>query len=249
MGRHLPYGRRAGRRDSTALGIRTAGARVEQLESLDETAYGSFWFDLRTRSPLGAAVKRQIDIFGSLALIVALSPLFLLIALLIKLTSSGPVFFIQRRIGFRCNEFGMYKFRSMVVDAERMEHELRAGSQRAFFKHGDDPRVTSLGRFLRRYSLDELPQLFNVLEGEMSLVGPRPLLVSDLEKFPMRGQMRRFSVRPGLTGLWQISGRSATTDADRMRLDREYVNNWSLWLDLEILLKTPRAVVSGDGAV
>lgn len=225
-----------------------SGAEGEPLADLDRTAAGTHWFDLRTRRPLAAAVKRQLDIIGSATLILILSPFFLLIMLAIWLSSPGPAIFIQRRIGFRCNEFGMYKFRSMVMDGEKLQEEFVANHDRQFFKLENDPRITRLGRLLRRYSLDELPQLFNVLEGTMSLVGPRPLLVSDLQKYPRRGQMRRFSVRPGMTGLWQVSGRSALSDEHRMELDRRYVNEWSLWLDTVILLKTVRVVFSGEGA-
>lgn len=231
------------------MGIRATEARVEALDRRDETLHGTYWFDLRTRRPAAARMKRGIDLAGSLALIVVLAPLMLLIAALVRLTSRGPAFFVQRRIGFRCNEFGMYKFRTMIQNAEELQAELAEGIGAQYFKLHDDPRVTAIGRLLRRYSLDELPQLFNVLEGTMSLVGPRPLLVSDLDRLPIRGQMRRFSVRPGITGLWQVSGRSATTDEERMRLDREYINNWSLWLDLKILVRTIGVVLSGRGAV
>lgn len=231
------------------MGIRATDVRVQALDRRDETLHGTYWFDLRTRRPAAARVKRMIDIAGSLALIVLLAPLMLLIAALVKLTSSGPAFFVQRRIGFRCNQFGMYKFRTMIQNAEELQAELAEGVGAQYFKLQDDPRVTAIGRLLRRYSLDELPQLFNVLEGTMSLVGPRPLLVSDLDRLPIRGQMRRFSVRPGITGLWQVSGRSATTDEERMRLDREYINNWSLWLDAKILVRTIGVVLSGRGAV
>ena len=230
------------------MGIRATPARVEALDPRDDTLHGTYWFDLRTRRPAAARVKRIFDICGSLALIVLFAPLMLLIAALVQLTSRGPAVFVQRRIGFRCNEFGMYKFRTMIADAERLQAEL-AGDDSHYFKLHHDPRITPLGRLLRRYSLDELPQLFNVLEGEMSLVGPRPLLVSDLERLPMRGQMRRFSVLPGITGLWQVSGRSGTTDDERMQLDRQYINEWSLWLDLGILWRTIAVVLGGRGAV
>jgi lipopolysaccharide/colanic/teichoic acid biosynthesis glycosyltransferase len=229
------------------MGIRATAVRVEALDPADETLHGTYWFDLPTRRPGAARVKRAIDVLGSLLLLVLLGPLMLLIAALIRLTSAGPAIFVQRRIGFRCNEFGMYKFRSMVANADELRAEL--SGEEHFFKIEDDPRVTRLGAFLRRSSLDELPQLFNVLKGSMSLVGPRPLLLSDLDRLPIRAQMRRFSVRPGLTGLWQVSGRSATTDQERLRLDREYINEWSLRLDLVILLKTIGAVISGRGAV
>jgi lipopolysaccharide/colanic/teichoic acid biosynthesis glycosyltransferase len=235
--------------DRHIIGIRTESSTVAPLHASDRTAHGAFWFDLRTRRPYAAGIKRGVDIAGSLAGIVVLAPLFLLLIVLIKVTSPGPAVFIQRRIGFRCNEFGMYKFRTMIANAELLQEQLkRAEGMSQFFKLKRDPRVTPLGRFLRRYSLDELPQLFNVLEGTMSLVGPRPLLVSDLEKFPLRGQMRRFSAKPGITGLWQVSGRSALSDEDRMQLDREYVSRWSVWLDLKILAKTVVVVLSGRGA-
>jgi lipopolysaccharide/colanic/teichoic acid biosynthesis glycosyltransferase len=230
------------------MGIRATAVAAKALDPRDETLHGTYWFDLRTRRPFAARLKRILDIAGSLALIVLLAPLMLLLAALVKLTSAGPAVFVQRRIGFRCNEFGMFKFRTMIADAERLQAEL-AGEDSDYFKIENDPRITSIGRFLRRYSLDELPQLFNVLEGTMSLVGPRPLLVSDLERLPMRGQMRRFSVLPGITGLWQVSGRSATTDEERMELDREYINRWSLWLDMKILVRTIAVVLSGRGAV
>jgi lipopolysaccharide/colanic/teichoic acid biosynthesis glycosyltransferase len=233
-------------RKRRALGIRVSDARVEPVDAFDKTYHGTYWFDLRTRRPAAAVVKRIIDVIGSLILILLALPFMLLIIAAIKWNSRGPAVFIQRRIGFRCNEFGMYKFRTMVADAERLQDQLATGG--AFFKVHNDPRVTPVGRFLRRFSLDELPQLFNVLEGTMSLVGPRPLLVTDLEKFPLRGQMRRFSVRPGMTGLWQVSGRSLTTEEERMRLDREYVNRWSLRLDLEILARTVIVVLTGRGA-
>ena len=233
-------------RKRRALGIRVSEARVESVDALDQTYHGTYWFDLRTRRPAAAVVKRMIDVIGSLVLIILTAPLMVVIIAAIRMGSRGPAFFVQRRIGFRCNEFGMYKFRTMIAGAERMQHKLSGGSM--FFKLNNDPRVTPVGRFLRRFSLDELPQLFNVLEGTMSLVGPRPLLVTDLEKFPLRGQMRRFSVRPGMTGLWQVSGRSLTTEEERMRLDREYVNRWSLWLDLQILARTVIVVITGRGA-
>lgn len=219
------------------MGIRVTGDGVEPVNRFDRTVRGIHWFDLPTRRPMAARIKRAIDLVGSATLIVLLGPLFLAIVLFIRLTSRGSALLVQPRIGFRCNTFGMYKFRTMFADAGILQKELSEESGN-FFKLRGDPRVTHPGWFLRRLSLDELPQLFNVLEGTMSLVGPRPLLLSDLEKFPMRGQMRRFSVRPGMTGLWQVSGRSSTTDEERMRLDREYVNRWSLGLDLAILART-----------
>ncbi len=177
------------------------------------------------------------------------APILLGAVLAIRLTSRGPALFVQERIGHRCRKFSMLKLRTMVEGAEREEERLAAArGGRIFFKVADDPRVTVVGRVLRRFSLDELPQLVNVLRGDMSLVGPRPLLLSDLRNFPVYRQRRRFSMRPGLTGLWQVSGRSLLSDEERMRLDDEYVRTWSLGRDLAILARTAPAVLSGRGA-
>ena len=223
--------------------------RAKGIVFLDESGSGAaYYYDLTTRFPVAARVKRCIDIFVSLTAITILSPLLLAIMAAIKLTSPGPIIFRQRRIGFRCNQFVVYKFRTMVVDAEKKEKEL-AAPDGSFVKPKNDPRITPIGNFLRKYSLDELPQLFNVLEGSMSLVGPRPLLQSDLGTLPQRIQLSRFSMPPGITGLWQVSGRSSTSDRKRMLLDRHYVERWSLSLDFEILLRTVEVVFTGRGAV
>lgn len=213
-----------------------------------QTAFGVYWIDLYARYPITSRLKRVMDIAFAMVFILLSVPILILTMVFIWMASRGPAFYIQRRIGFRCTEFNMYKFRTMILGADRHETQLKPSDQ-AFFKIEKDTRITAWGRFLRRYSIDELPQLFNVLEGSMSLVGPRPLLLTDLGNFPLRNQMRRFSVKPGLTGLWQVSGRSATTEEDRLRLDKEYVNEWSLWLDLKILVRTVRAVLAGRGAV
>ncbi|HEX6201078.1 MAG TPA: sugar transferase [Thermoanaerobaculia bacterium] len=195
------------------------------------------------------AVKRLLDVVLAAGLLVVAAPLLLAAAAAIRLSSRGPAFFVQDRIGYGCRRFSMIKLRTMVAGAEREEARLAAAaSGRIFFKIQDDPRVTAVGRVLRRFSLDELPQLVNVLRGDMSLVGPRPLLVSDLRRFPVYRQRRRFSMKPGLTGLWQVSGRSLLSDQERMRLDDEYVAGWSLAGDLAILMKTVPAVLSGRGA-
>jgi lipopolysaccharide/colanic/teichoic acid biosynthesis glycosyltransferase len=227
-----------------------AGARRARsfvFEDLDGT--GAFTYDLRTRHPNGARAKRAFDLLFSTFMITLLSPLLLLLIALVKLSSPGPIIFRQRRIGFRCNEFSMYKFRTMVDGAHLREKELLDESGRSFLKFQKDPRITPIGRILRKYSLDELPQLFNVLEGTMSIVGPRPLLVSDIDKLPRRSQLRRFSTPPGITGLWQVSGRSSCSDIRRMQLDRQYVDRWSLGLDFRILFQTVGAVVLARGAV
>jgi exopolysaccharide biosynthesis polyprenyl glycosylphosphotransferase len=201
----------------------------------------------------GLAIKRAIDIVVSTTAIVLLSPVIVLTALLVKLSSPGPIFFVQKRLGRNKRMFEIYKFRTMVVDAEKrlkdLEHKNEADG--AVFKIKNDPRVTPLGRFLRKTSIDELPQLFNVLKGDMSLVGPRPLQVRDYELFEtfcQDWQRRRFSVRPGITCLWQIKGRSSIPFEKWMELDLQYIRNWSLWLDLEILAKTVPAVLKGSGA-
>ena len=209
---------------------------------------GAYYYDLRTRKPVGARLKRAFDLLSATAIITVLAPLLLAIMALIKLTSRGPIIFRQRRIGFRCNQFDMYKFRTMFDGAHLKEKELAAQSGGSFLKLKHDPRITPIGRFLRKYSLDELPQLFNVLEGTMSIVGPRPLLVSDLDKLPRRSPLSRFSMPPGITGLWQVSGRSDCSELKRMQLDRQYVYRWSMALDFEILLRTIEVVFTGRGA-
>ena len=195
-------------------------------------------------------IKRAIDIAVSLTMSLLLLPVFLITALLIKLTSPGPVFFVQKRLGLNKRHFGIYKFRTMVVDAEKRMKEIEHLNEVSgpVFKIKNDPRITPLGKFLRKTSIDELPQLFNVLMGDMSLVGPRPLPLRDYEGFSEDWQRRRFSVRPGVTCLWQIGGRSSISFEQWMELDLQYIDRWSLLLDFEILLKTIPAVLKGSGA-
>ncbi|MBI2946335.1 MAG: sugar transferase [Verrucomicrobia bacterium] len=198
-----------------------------------------------------AFVKEAFDIAAAFILLVLLLPLFLVAMLLIKLGSPGPVLFRQQRSGLNGRPFTMLKFRSMVSDAEQRRHELEALNEMdgPVFKVTDDPRVTPIGRFLRRHSIDELPQLINVLRGEMSLVGPRPLPVNEVERFDDFAHRRRLSVKPGMTCLWQVSGRNNVKDfKDWVRLDLEYIDNWSLWLDFKILVRTIPVVFSGTGA-
>lgn len=198
-----------------------------------------------------SVVKQFLDyVLAALALILLAIPMAI-IALLIKITSPGPVLFRQLRSGLNGAPFTMYKFRTMVSNAEQLKHELERLNEMSgpVFKVSNDPRVTPVGRFLRRFSLDELPQLFNVLRGEMSIVGPRPLPVDEVRRIPDPAQRRRLSVKPGLTCLWQISGRNQIRDfREWVRLDLEYIDNWSLWLDLKILFRTIPAVLSGKGA-
>lgn len=195
-------------------------------------------------------IKRVIDILIALPAFILLLPFLGLVAVSIKVTSPGPVFFVQKRLGINKRPFNLYKFRSMVPDAEALLPSLEPFNEAtgAAFKISDDPRVTRLGKFLRETSIDELPQLFNVLKGDMSLVGPRPIQVRDFEAFYQDGHRRRFSVPPGLTCLWQVNGRSALSFEQWMELDLEYIDQWSLWLDWKILLKTIPVVLRRTGA-
>jgi exopolysaccharide biosynthesis polyprenyl glycosylphosphotransferase len=195
--------------------------------------------------------KRAFDIATSAALLVCLSPLLAAVAVCVRLSSSGPIFFRQERVGINGSRFQMLKFRSMVTNAEEMLEQLslqqRDKGNDVLFKMADDPRVTSVGRILRRFSLDELPQLLNVLAGSMSLVGPRPPLEREVSLYDTHVH-RRFLVKPGITGLWQVSGRSNLSWEDTVRLDLYYVENWSMTGDLSILWKTGRAVFAKTGA-
>jgi exopolysaccharide biosynthesis polyprenyl glycosylphosphotransferase len=196
-------------------------------------------------------VKRCMDIVGGLLIAAVLSPVLLLIAIAVKLDSPGPVFFSQDRAGLGGRRFRMHKFRTMRAGADaekqRFAHLNHTGDSR-LFKIPNDPRITRVGKFLRRWSLDELPQLFNVLRGEMALVGPRPFFESDLDDYEAH-HYRRLGAKPGLTGLWQVSGRSSVIDFEEVvRLDRQYIEQWSIWLDLSILLRTLPAVLRRRGA-
>ena len=195
--------------------------------------------------------KQALDVVGASLLLALFSPLMLGVAALIKLTSPGPVLFRQQRAGLNGKPFVMLKFRSMRTDAEQRKHELEVLNEKSgpVFKVSNDPRVTPVGRFIRKYSIDEFPQLVNVLRGEMSLVGPRPLPVDEVKRFDELAHRRRLSVHPGLTCLWQVSGRNNVRDfTDWVRLDLEYIDNWSLWLDLKILCRTIPVVLLGTGA-
>jgi len=206
---------------------------------------------------LSQLAKRAIDILGSVFAIIVFSPLFILISAAVKLTSKGPVLFRQERVGLYGRRFTFLKFRSMKCASDPRIHrdyikrfiagEIAKG-QGIPFKIKEDPRFTRIGAFLRKCSLDELPQLINVLKGEMSLVGPRPAIPYEIDLYQIWHRSRFLGVKPGITGLWQVKGRSRTTFDDMVRLDLEYVKHWSLWLDIKILLHTPRAVLSGEGA-
>ena len=195
-------------------------------------------------------LKRFFDIVLSLLALTILSPLCLLVAILIKLTSPGPIFFVHTRVGKYGRHFRFYKFRSMYVDAEKRKAELMSQNQSAdgvIFKMKNDPRITSIGRLLRRTSFDEVPQFLNVLFGDMSLVGPRPPVPSEVQQYTLE-ERKRLEVKPGLTCLWQISGRSDIPFKQQVSLDQEYIREWSLKRDLWILLRTIPAILSGKGA-
>jgi exopolysaccharide biosynthesis polyprenyl glycosylphosphotransferase len=197
-----------------------------------------------------SVIKSVMDVVISAAALILLAPLFLITAIVIRWDSPGPIFFAQERVGLNKRRFRVYKFRTMITGAERMQAELEARNEAdgPVFKIKDDPRTTRVGRFLRKFSIDELPQLINILRGDMSLVGPRPLPVRDYNGFDQDRQRRRFSVRPGLTCLWQINGRSTVSFEHWMDLDMQYIDQWSLWLDLKILVRTIPAVLRGTGA-
>jgi len=200
--------------------------------------------------PVQDRIKRLMDIILSLTAITMLAPLFILLIISIKADSKGSAIFKQERVGLKKKPFYMYKFRSMVVDAEEKFEQVKVlnHTNPIMFKSEQDPRITRVGKFIRKYSLDELPQLFNILKGEMSLVGPRPPLPRELSGYK-HWHYVRFSKTPGLTGLWQVSGRATIKDFDQVvGLDYKYIRNWNLLFDLRIIFKTIPVVLSGQGA-
>lgn len=231
---------------SAIFDLKTARSKAEEFVE------GDSLITLYTGTPDGwpMITKRMIDFTIALAVLVVLAPLFVVVAILIKAGSDGPVFFVQKRMGLNKRKFSLFKFRTMVPDAEAklaaIEHLNEVSGP--VFKIKDDPRITPVGKFLRKTSIDELPQLINVLKGEMSLVGPRPLPVRDYQGFDKDWQRRRFSVRPGITCLWQVAGRSSIQFDQWMELDMQYIDKWSLWLDIKILAQTIPAVLRGSGA-
>ena len=195
-------------------------------------------------------LKRFFDIVLSLLALIILMPFFVILAVIIKLTSPGPIFFVQTRVGYFGRHFRFYKFRSMYQDAEKRKQALLAQNQSAdgvIFKMKHDPRITPIGRIIRKTSIDELPQFFNVLFGDMSLVGPRPPLPAEVQQYTLEDR-KRLNVKPGLTCLWQIRGRSDIPFKEQVKLDKEYIQSNSLWQDLKILIQTIPAIISGKGA-
>jgi exopolysaccharide biosynthesis polyprenyl glycosylphosphotransferase len=233
--------------------VRIAPTTTELLTQRAEYVAGQGVPLFELRPPVFAgldwAVKRVFDIIVSAGIILIGAPVWVLIALSVKLDSSGPIFYRDRRVGLAERQFGMFKFRSMYVDAGERQAGLEASNEASgpLFKIKDDPRVTRVGSFLRRYSIDELPQVLNVVRGEMSLVGPRPLPLRDYVQLE-NWHRKRYLVLPGMTGLWQVSGRIELTFDDLVRLDFYYLENWSIWLDISILTKTLPAVLARRGA-
>jgi lipopolysaccharide/colanic/teichoic acid biosynthesis glycosyltransferase len=219
------------------------------MSSTSEQTVESLTFSRNWERPLQVGCKRVLDVLVSGSMLVLLSPLFLILSLAVKLTSPGPVFYRWKVVGKNGRPFVGYKIRSMVANADELKASLEGRNQMIgpVFKLDDDPRITRVGSWMRRYSLDELPQLYNVLKGDMALVGPRPPLVTEYARFNQY-QKLKLAVRPGMTCLWQVSGRNQLSDFDEwVGLDLSYIRGWSLWLDLKILLKTFGAVFSGSG--
>jgi exopolysaccharide biosynthesis polyprenyl glycosylphosphotransferase len=214
------------------------GLAVPLFDIVPPTIQGVDWF-----------VKRAFDLAISIGLLVVLSPLLLLSILMIRLTSPGPILFRDQRVGLGEQPFAMLKLRSMVTNAAQAQAELEEQNEAdgALFKIRNDPRITPVGRVLRRFSIDELPQLLNVIKGEMSLVGPRPLPMRDYQLLE-QWHRRRYSVLPGITGLWQVSGRSNLGFDTLVRLDFYYLESWSIWMDIAIIARTPLAILRGRGA-
>jgi len=229
-----------------AAGFRFGRARPEHEKAV---ADGYLHYLSVRHKPVQLAFKRLFDLVASGGALLVLSPLLLVVAILVKVTSRGPVLFRQARVGQHGREFHMLKFRSMVVDAERLKAMLMARNEQTgpVFKMARDPRITRFGRFIRKYSIDELPQLLNVLRGEMSIVGPRPPVPNEVSKYEA-WQRRRLSVRPGLTCVWQVSGRNSVSFDEWMYLDMQYIDHWSLAHDFELILKTVPVVLTGRGA-
>ena len=214
---------------------------IEGVKKLDKVSY---------HQKVYFAVKRTIDVTMSFIATILLSPIFLIIALIIKLDSKGPVFFVHKRVGKNGNEIGIYKFRTMVENAEDLIAKFTKEQKEEFeknYKLQNDPRVTRVGKFLRKTSLDELPQILNILKGDLAIIGPRPVVKKELEKYENKKD-KFLSVKPGLTGYWAANGRSDTTYAERVKMELYYIDNMSLLMDIKIFFKTIIAVLKKEGA-
>jgi len=231
--------------DADIFNLTIARPRIDEFDGATHITARSAPLD-----EFSAAIKWMVDILCASVLLLLLAPVFLIAAIAIKTTSRGPILFRQMRVGLGKRQFVMYKFRTMVEDAEQLQSSLLHLNEMTgpAFKMKNDPRITRVGQILRKTSIDELPQLLNVLRGDMSLVGPRAMSVRDYQLFHEDWQRRRFSVRPGITCLWQVAGRNSIPFEEWMKLDMQYIDRWSLWLDLTILLRTIPAVIRGTGA-
>jgi len=216
------------------------------IQYLDEMPF--FTFQNTPNSYISLKIKTIFDFIFSLLAIISLSWLFIIIAILVKIDSKGPIIFKQTRVGLRGREFQLYKFRSMIPDAEDLLEKLKNKDEQSgpVFKMKDDPRITPIGKFLRKTSLDELPQFFNVIKGDMSVVGPRPPIPAEVAQYE-RWQLRRLSMKPGITCIWQVSGRNNIPFERWMKLDLQYIDTWSLRLDFMIILKTIKTIIKRDG--
>jgi len=233
----------------TSISMDLYDLRIAKVRQTDFSGFPLLEFETFTAKEWQLFVKRAIDVALALAMLILFSPLMVFLALAIKLASRGPIFFTQQRCGMNGRTFTLYKFRSMFVGAEIKRRELEKKNEMdgPVFKIKRDPRITPLGRVLRKLSLDELPQLFNVLKGNMSFVGPRPPLAIEVELYKL-WQRRRLSLKPGITCIWQVSGRNKISFEKWMEMDLEYIDNWSLWLDFKIMVKTVFVVMFGYGA-
>lgn len=237
----------------------TDDVRKRQTQIMNHLSHNGWMARVRSKSKrslwaitigLTYGLKRALDLLISVAALILLFPLFVLTAMAIYLENPGPVFYAQTRVGQNGRVFRFYKFRSMILNADRMKNHLASQNESAdgvIFKIKKDPRITRVGRVIRKFSIDELPQLINVLKGDMSLVGPRPPLPQEVVQYTL-GQRKRLHIRPGITCIWQVSGRSDIPFVDQVRLDLEYIESASLFADLIILLKTCPAVLTGKGA-
>ncbi len=212
--------------------------------------YSNLSINVKEEKIVYKILKRTVDIIGSLLGLIILSPIFLILSIVVKADSPGPIFFAHKRLGYNGNLIRIYKFRTMVINAEELLNNLSPEQKEEFaknFKLESDPRITKVGNFLRKSSLDELPQLLNILKGELSIVGPRPIVEKELKNYGIYGE-KLLSVKPGLTGNWQANGRSDTTYEERVEMDMQYIDNRSIFMDIKIIFKTFSAVIKKQGA-
>ncbi len=212
--------------------------------------YSNLSINVKEEKIVYKILKRTVDIIGSLLGLIILSPIFFILSIVVKADSPGPIFFAHKRLGYNGNLIRIYKFRTMVINAEELLNNLSPEQKEEFaknFKLESDPRITKVGNFLRKSSLDELPQLLNILKGELSIVGPRPIVEKELKNYGIYGE-KLLSVKPGLTGNWQANGRSDTTYEERVEMDMQYIDNRSIFMDIKIIFKTFSAVIKKQGA-